>query len=63
MGEVPPTPGNQLAPGQDHPTTMTLFINRNTAIAGKLKVGADADVTYRQDNGGNNVAVSVRLAR
>jgi hypothetical protein len=62
MGEGPPTPGNQLVQGQDRPMTMTFFIDTNTAIDGKLKVGANADVTYRQDNGGNNVAVSVRVA-
>ena len=41
--------------------TMTFQVDQNTTIDGKLKVGADADVTYRQE-GGNNIAISVRVA-
>ncbi len=41
--------------------TMSFVIDKNTAVDGKLKVGANADVTYCQDNG-SNVAVSVRVA-
>src|SRR5437660_8465787 len=42
------------------PKTMTFMIDKNTTIDGSLKVGASADVTYRQDKG-SNVAVSVRV--
>jgi hypothetical protein len=59
-GGTPPS-GQQLVQEQSHPTTMTFLIDKNTAVDGKLKVGANADVTYRQD-GANNVAVSVRVA-
>lgn len=41
--------------------TMTFQVDQNTTIDGKLKVGANADVTYRQE-GGNNIAISVRVA-
>jgi hypothetical protein len=41
--------------------SMTFMIDQNTTVEGKLKVGANADVTYRQDNG-NNVAISVRVS-
>jgi hypothetical protein len=46
---------------QTNPRTMMFLIDKNTAIDGKLRVGASADVTYREDNG-NNVAISVRVA-
>jgi hypothetical protein len=59
--ESPPARGNQLIQERDHPSTMAFVIDRNTALDGKLKVGANAAVTYRQDDGGN-VAVSVRVA-
>jgi Cu/Ag efflux protein CusF len=46
---------------QDQPAkTMTFMIDQNTTVDGKLKVGSNAEVTYRQDSG-NNVAVSVRV--
>jgi Cu/Ag efflux protein CusF len=41
--------------------SMTFQVDQNTTIDGKLKVGANADVTYRQD-GGNNIAISVRVS-
>lgn len=50
--------------GQTPPSsvkTMSFTIDQNTTIEGKMKVGANADVTYRQDNGAN-VAISVRVA-
>ena len=52
----------QTTPAQE-PTdkSMTFMIDKNTTIDGKLKVGANADVTYRQE-GGNNIAISVRVA-
>jgi hypothetical protein len=41
--------------------SMSFTIDQNTTVEGKLKVGANADVTYRQDNGAN-VAISVHVA-
>jgi hypothetical protein len=43
------------------PKTMNFQVDSNTTIDGKLKVGASADVTYRQE-GGNNIAISVRVS-
>ena len=43
------------------PKTVTFFIDQNTAIEGTLKVGANADVTYREENG-KNLAISVHVA-
>ena len=51
--------GNQMQ--QTTAKSMTFMIDKNTTVEGKLKVGANADVTYREDNG-NNVAISVRVA-
>jgi ribosomal protein S1 len=48
---------------QDQPKsskTMTFHIDRNTTVEGKLKVNANADVTYREENG-NYLAISVRV--
>jgi hypothetical protein len=59
--EGAPSPGQSLVQEQSHPKTMIFLIDKNTTVDGKLKVGASADVTYREDNG-NNVAVSVRVA-
>ena len=42
------------------PKSMTFTIDKNTTIDGSLKVGANADVTYRQEKG-TNVAISVRV--
>jgi hypothetical protein len=42
------------------PKTMTFQIDKNTTIEGTLKVGANADVTYRQEKG-QNIAISVRV--
>ncbi len=53
-----------LQDGQAPPSsakTMSFTIDQNTTIEGKMKVGANADVTYRQDNG-TNVAISVHVA-
>lgn len=46
---------------QTSPRTMMFLVDKNTTIDGKLRVGASADVTYREENG-NNVAISVRVA-
>src|ERR1700758_1295931 len=56
-----PSAGQQLAQQQAEPKTMTFFIDKNTAIEGKLKVNANAEVTYREE-GGKNIAVSVHVA-
>lgn len=53
--------GHQLTQQQAEPKTMTFFIDKNTAIEGKLKVNANAEVTYREE-GGKNIAVSVHVA-
>src|SRR5689334_25324502 len=37
--------------------TMTFLFDKNTTIDGSLKVGANADVTYRQEKG-SNLAIS-----
>jgi len=42
------------------PKTMKFQIDKNTAIEGSLKVGASADVTYRQEKGAN-IAISVHV--
>jgi len=42
------------------PKTMVFQLDKNTAIEGSLKVGANADVTYRQEKGAN-IAISVRV--
>jgi hypothetical protein len=42
------------------PKTMVFQIDKNTAVEGTLKVGATADVTYRQEKGAN-IAISVRV--
>ncbi len=42
------------------PKTMTFFTDQNTTVDGTLKVGANADVTYREENG-KNLAISVKV--
>jgi hypothetical protein len=41
--------------------SMTFQIDKNTTVDGKLQVGANADVTYREE-GGMLVAISVRVS-
>ena len=53
--------GHQLAQETAHPKSMTFYIDKNTAMDGKLQVNANADVTYREDNG-KNIAISVRVS-
>jgi len=48
------------ATSQETAKTMSFAIDKNTTIEGNLKVGANADVTYRQENGAN-VAISVHV--
>lgn len=58
-GHAMTNPGNQL---QDSSAkTMTFQIDKNTTVDGKLKVGANADVTYREESG-TLVAISVRVS-
>jgi hypothetical protein len=40
---------------------LTFTIDQSTTVEGKIEVGANADVTYRQQ-AGNNIAVSVRVS-
>lgn len=47
---------------QGTPKTMTFMVDNNTTIDGKLQVGANADVTYREE-GGNYIALSVRVGQ
>ena len=46
---------------QDEQNAMTFTIDQSTTVEGKIEVGANADVTYRQQDG-NNIAVSVRVS-
>lgn len=58
-GHAMANPGQQF---QDSATkSMTFQIDKNTTVDGKLKVGANADVTYREESG-NLVAISVRVS-
>lgn len=43
------------------PKVMSFTIDKNTTVDGTLKVNASADVTYRQDTNGSNIAISVRV--
>lgn len=54
MEQSSQTPGNSSA------RTMSFTIDKNTTVEGTLKVGSNADVTYRTDNGAN-VAISVHV--
>ncbi|MGH9684672.1 MAG: hypothetical protein ACRD4S_13800 [Candidatus Acidiferrales bacterium] len=54
-------PGARFLLGQQPGAVMTFVIDQNTAIDGKLEVGKTANVAYRQDANGDNVAVSVRV--
>jgi len=60
VGSASTNPGNQMQ--QTSPKTMTFMIDKNTTVDGKLNVGSNADVTYRQESG-NNIAVSVRVSQ
>jgi hypothetical protein len=44
------------------PKSMSFTIDKNTTIEGSLRVGATADVTYRQEKGAN-LAISVRVTQ
>ena len=53
--------GQQFAQESPKGKTMAFVVDKNTAIEGKLKVNASADVTYREDSG-RNIAISVHVA-
>jgi hypothetical protein len=42
--------------------TLTFTIGQDTDVSGKIAIGADANVTYRQQDG-NNIAVSVHIVQ
>jgi hypothetical protein len=52
--------GQQLAQEAPKAKSMIFHIDKNTTIEGKLKVDANADVTYREENG-KNIAISVHV--
>ncbi len=54
------TVGQQLEQTPSTPKTMSFKLDKSTTIDGSLKVGANADVTYRQEKG-ENIAISVRV--
>ena len=54
------TENNNLQLTAGDPKTMTFQLDKNTTIEGSLKVGASADVTYRQEKGAN-IAISVHV--
>jgi hypothetical protein len=56
------TPGEHLQQVSRENKTMMFIIDENTVVDGKLKVGANADVIYRLDNG-NDMAVSVTISK
>jgi hypothetical protein len=51
---------NGASSQQTNPKSMTFLMDKNTTIDGQLRVGASANVTYREDNG-NNIAINVRV--
>ena len=54
------TPGQHFSEASET-KSMTFMIDKNTTLEGKLKVNANAYVTYREENG-KNIAISVRVA-
>src|SRR6266851_10160801 len=54
------TEGRKLQQESSSPKTMTFLLDKNTTIEGSLRVGANAEVTYRQEKG-VNVAISVHV--
>lgn len=51
---------NQVAQEGGSSRTMSFTVDKNTTVEGTLKVGSNADVTYRQENGAN-IAISVHV--
>ncbi len=56
------TQGEAFAQVDNTSKTMMFVIDDNTTVDGKLIVGANADVVYRDDNG-NHMAVSVTVSK
>jgi Cu/Ag efflux protein CusF len=56
------TQGEAFAQVDNTSKTMLFVIDDNTTVDGKLTVGANADVVYREDNG-NHMAVSVNVSK
>lgn len=56
-----PSPKAQSFAQDSTPKTMTFQIDKNTTVDGTLKVKATADVVYRADESGKNIAISVRV--
>jgi hypothetical protein len=56
------TPGVHLQQISSDNKTMMFITDENTTVDGKLSVGANADVIYRDDHG-NNMAVSVTISK
>ncbi len=54
------TEGQNLQQEPSSPKIMTFLLDKNTTIEGSLRVGANAEVTYRQEKGAN-VAISVHV--
>jgi hypothetical protein len=61
VGESRTSTGKRNLQQDPAPKTMTFHIDKNTTIEGSLRVGANADVTYRQEKGAN-IAISVHVA-
>jgi Cu/Ag efflux protein CusF len=57
-----PTRGEAFAQVDSTSKTMLFVVDDNTTVDGKLTVGANADVIYRDDNG-NHMAVSVTVSK
>lgn len=55
-------PGEHLQQVSKDNKTMMFITDDNTAVDGTLKVGANADVVYR-DDAGNNMVVSVTVSK
>jgi len=56
------TPGEHFQQVSRDNKTMMFITDDNTAVDGTLRVGANADVVYRND-AGNNMAVSVTVSK
>lgn len=56
-------PSHTISQDLQEPTqrSMTFQIDKNTTVDGKLQVGANAEVTYRED-AGKYVAINVRVS-
>jgi hypothetical protein len=52
---------DQMIAQEDTPKSMTFQVDNNTTIEGKLAVGSNAEVTYRDDRSGNHVAIGVKV--